>query len=124
MIVLLSGAYLSDPSRPSPLLAAMAWVEGTVLGTVATTVAILCVAMVGLLMLGGRLDIRRGLTVVLGCFVLFGASTIVSGFRGAIGSVQRTSIPSSHVTSELPAPIPSASPPAYDPYAGASVIHR
>ena len=38
-------------------------------------------ASVGLLMLTGRINWRFGATVVLGLFILFGASAIVGGIR-------------------------------------------
>jgi type IV secretory pathway VirB2 component (pilin) len=41
--------------------------------------------MVGFMMLNGRINWRMGATVVLGCFILFGAATIVGGIRAAAG---------------------------------------
>jgi type IV secretory pathway VirB2 component (pilin) len=43
------------------------------------------VAVVGFMMLSGRLNWRYGATVIVGCFVLFGAATIVGGIRSAAG---------------------------------------
>jgi len=48
-----------DLSDTNALTAALAWLQGTLLGTVATTVAIIAVAAVGFLMLTGRIDVRR-----------------------------------------------------------------
>ena len=46
----------------------------------------IAVGAVGLMMLTGRIDWRRGLTVVLGAFILFGAVAIVAGVRSiAVG---------------------------------------
>ena len=73
-----------DPLQPGAIGSAVGWVEGTLLGTVATTVAVIAVATVGFLMLTGRIDIRRATQVVLGCFILIGASTIASGIFGAV----------------------------------------
>lgn len=81
----MSLAALSDAPGSSALVAALSWLEGTVLGAIATAVAVTSVASVGLLLLMGRLDVRRGMTVIAGCFVLFGASAIVGGVRGAVG---------------------------------------
>ena len=39
------------------------------------------------LMLTGRMDWRRGLTVVVGCFVIFGAVSIVAGIRSLSGGL-------------------------------------
>jgi type IV secretion system protein VirB2 len=59
----------------------MNWIQGTLLGNLATTAAVIAVAAVGFLMLTGRIDWRRGLTVVIGCFIVFGAVSIVAGIR-------------------------------------------
>jgi len=53
------------------------------LGTVATVIAVIAVASVGLLMLTGRMNWRYGATVILGCFILFGAASIVGGIQSA-----------------------------------------
>ena len=71
----------ADPAGSSPLIAALTWVQGTLLGNLATTAAVIAVAAVGFFMLTGRIDWRRGLTVIIGCFVIFGAVAIVSGIR-------------------------------------------
>ena len=72
---------VADPQGSSPLLAALQWVQGTLLGNLATTAAVIAVAVVGYMMLAGRLEWRRGLMVVLGAFVIFGAVSIVAGIR-------------------------------------------
>ena len=71
----------ADPAGSSPLIAALTWVQGTLLGNVATSAAVIAVAAVGFLMLTGRIEWRRGLTVIVGCFVIFGAVAIVAGIR-------------------------------------------
>jgi len=68
-----------------PIVAALGWLQGTLLGNVATTVAVMAVAAVGFMMLTGRLSWRFGATVILGCFILFGASAIVAGIQQAAG---------------------------------------
>lgn len=73
--------FSGDPEGSSPLIAALQWIEGTLLGNLATTAAVIAVAMVGFLMLTGRIEWRRGLTVVVGCFIIFGATAIVAGIR-------------------------------------------
>ena len=62
-------------------MAAINWIEGTLLGNVATTVAVIAVAIVGFMMLTGRMNWRHGATVILGCFILFGAASIVAGIQ-------------------------------------------
>lgn len=117
---------LTDPPGSSVVVAAVAWLQGTLLGTIATTVAIVAVASVGLMMLAGRVNIRYGLTVVAGCFILFGASTIVAGIQASLAGADRAPRPA---TPEQPPPMvalpPAPPPPANnDPYAGASVPAR
>jgi type IV secretion system protein VirB2 len=73
----------SDPRGSGPILAAVNWVQGTLLGNVATAVAVVAVAVVGFMMLSGRMNWRHGITVILGCFVLFGAAAIVAGIQAA-----------------------------------------
>jgi len=70
-----------DPAGSGPIVSALAWLQGTLLGNVATAVAVIAVAMVGFMMLTGRVNWRFGATVIVGCFVLFGASAIVSGIQ-------------------------------------------
>lgn len=72
---------LSDPSGSGPIVSAVQWLQGTLLGTVATVVAVIAVACVGFLMLTGRINWRYGAVVVLGCFILFGAVSIVAGIQ-------------------------------------------
>jgi type IV secretory pathway VirB2 component (pilin) len=76
-----------DPAGSSPLIAALDWVQGTLLGNLATAAAVIAVAAVGFMMLTGRMDWRRGLTVVIGCFIIFGAVSIVAGIRGLAGGL-------------------------------------
>jgi type IV secretion system protein VirB2 len=76
---------MNDPAGSGPILAALGWVQGTLLGHVATMVAVIAVAMVGFMMLTGRINWRLGATVVMGCFILFGATTIVAGIQAAAG---------------------------------------
>jgi type IV secretory pathway VirB2 component (pilin) len=81
-----SAAYAqSDPQGSGPIVAALAWLQGTLLGNVATAVAVMAVAAVGFMMLTGRLNWRFGATVIIGVFILFGAGTIVAGIQGAAG---------------------------------------
>jgi type IV secretion system protein VirB2 len=72
---------LSDPAGSGPIVGAVRWLEGTLLGTIATVVAVIAVASVGFLMLTGRINWRYGATVILGCFILFGAASIVAGIQ-------------------------------------------
>jgi hypothetical protein len=116
------------------------WLQNTLLGTVATTVAVICVATVGLMMLSGRIDLRRGGSVVVGCFILFGASSIAAGIQGFAAGAPTSADPVLQVepwaapAPPVQAPLPLASPPdpyglappaaPADPYAGAAVPAR
>lgn len=71
----------SDPQGSGVLVSAVDWLQGTLLGTVATVVAVIAVATVGFMMLTGRINWRYGVTVIIGCFILFGASSIVAGIH-------------------------------------------
>jgi type IV secretory pathway VirB2 component (pilin) len=118
---------LSDisSSGSDAVVSATQWIEGAFLGSLATAIAILAVAGIGLLMLTGRVDLRRGAAVVVGCFILFGASTIASALQSlAIGgeNLKADYGPPIAVVATRPAitappPVPALS----DPYAGASV---
>lgn len=76
---------LADPAGSGPIVSAVQWLQGTLLGTVATVVAVIAVACVGFLMLTGRINWRHGGVVILGCFILFGAVSIVAGIRSTAG---------------------------------------
>ena len=75
----------ANPQGSGPIVAALGWLQGTLLGNVATAVAVMAVAAVGFMMLTGRLNWRFGATVIIGCFILFGAGAIVAGIRQTAG---------------------------------------
>ena len=110
--------------EPSVLVAAATWISNLLTGTVATAIATLAVAGAGFLMLSGRIALRRGLTIVAGCFVLFGAQNIATGLM-----TLRSDEPPPIAEMAVPVPTPTApvippQPNVYDPYAGASVPIR
>lgn len=76
-------AQTANPQGSGPIVAALSWLQGTLMGNVATAVAVMAVAAVGFMMLTGRLNWRFGATVIIGCFVLFGAGAIVTGIQSA-----------------------------------------
>lgn len=122
-----SGA-LGDPGGSGAIVAAVQWLQNTLLGTVATTVAVISVATVGLMMLSGRVDLRRGASVVLGCFILFGASSIAAGIRsvatGDPASPEAAYSVEPWLPPQPPAPPPVRRPAPADPFAGAAVPNR
>ena len=77
-----------DPQGSGAISGALGWIQGTLLGSVATAVAVIAVASVGLLMLTGRMNWRFGATVVIGLFILFGSAAIVGGIRGVAESTR------------------------------------
>ncbi len=120
----LASASLADPLASNPLATAMGWLQGTLLGTLATAVAVIAVAALGMMMLTGRLNLKRGATTILGCFILFGAPSIATG---VLAMREQTSSPTqmSGASHTLPPPFPTPIPtPAFDPYAGASLQPR
>jgi type IV secretory pathway VirB2 component (pilin) len=72
-----------DPQGSGVIVGAVQWLQGTLLGTVATVLAVIAVAVVGMLMLSGRINWRHGTVVILGCFILFGATGIVVGIQSS-----------------------------------------
>lgn len=72
-----------DPEGSGVIVSAVSWLQGTLLGTVATVVAVIAIAAVGFMMLTGRVNWRYGAVVILGCFILFGAASIVAGIQSA-----------------------------------------
>ena len=78
-----AAAQSVNPQGSGPILAAVNWMQATLLGNVATGVAVIAVAIVGLMMLTGRMNWRHGITVIIGCFILFGAAAIVAGIQVA-----------------------------------------
>lgn len=99
---------------------ALSWVAHLMTGSIATAVAVVAVASLGFAMIQGRLVWRDAMRVALGCFVLLGAPMLAGDvLHAALGERQA-------FTSSVPRPavinLP-ASPPQYDPYAGAALPH-
>ncbi|RSV43818.1 hypothetical protein CA234_03530 [Sphingomonas sp. ABOLE] len=126
-VLTLAAMPLSEPLQQSSLLAAEDWVQGALLGSIGTAAAVIAVAAMGFLLLAGRLSVRRGLTVIAGCFVLFGSSTIAQGIMSGLGiGSGATQSQMAPVSVEAPSPLAAVPTPApshvpYDPYAGAAV---
>lgn len=91
------------------------------LGEMALGVCVVAVAFIGALMLTGRLPLREGGRVVVGCFVLMGAPVIAAGFvAGRGGEVAPPNLPPP-IAAEAESPRPNLPPANFDPYAGASL---
>ncbi len=115
-------ASLADAPPTGAISAAASWVSDLLFGPLATTIAVIAIAWVGFSMLSGRIEIRRGLAVVFGCFLLFGARGIADSLRFSAmneGAPIAASVPPSP---NFAKPQPAANTPnGYDPYAGAAV---
>lgn len=79
-MALVPAQSLFEPQGNSAIADAAAWISGTLLGSLAIGLCVIAVAAIGLIMLSGHLPVRRGMHVVLGCFVLLGAPTIAAAF--------------------------------------------
>ncbi len=105
-------------SDHSSILTAVQWLQELVLGSLATTLAVIFTAWLGVAMLGGQIDYRRAIRLFLGMFILFGAPTISAGLRRAmLGAEEATSL----VSKDAAPPLKHSSLPSFDPYAGAAV---
>ena len=124
IVVAIPQASLTDAPPASAIASAANWVNDLLFGPLATVIAVIAIAWIGFAMLSGRVDVRRGLSVVLGCFLLFGARGIADGLRSsAVSDGARTA------SAVPPPPVYPAAPPAaanntnaFDPYAGAAVM--
>ena len=115
---------LADRPATSVLAADAQWIEHLITGSLAATLAIIAVALVGFAMFDGRLPVRRGATVLMGCFILFGAPAIAHGLlrfvlSGSEPPIAANTAPGVQIPPNLPQQSQSANP--FDPYAGASV---
>lgn len=104
----------------TPMVESARWIEVVMLGEIALGVCGLAVAFIGVLMLTGRLPLREGGRIVVGCFVLLGASVIAAGVLELAVSPLNARQPDLYpnVRSTLRQELPEAS---YNPYAQASV---
>ena len=76
-------AQVGSPRGSGPIVNAVGWMQDVLLGQIATTVAVIAIAFVGFMMLTGRMNWKHGITVIIGCFVIFGATAIVAGIQMA-----------------------------------------
>ncbi len=72
----------TDPQGSGVVVNARRWMQGTLLGTVATA-AVIAITSVDFLKLTGRMNWRHGGVVILGWFILFGPASIVAGIQSA-----------------------------------------
>jgi type IV secretion system protein VirB2 len=113
-------SLLASPGA-SPLVTTTRWIDGVLLGEVALGVGVLAVAIIGAHMLTGKLPLRQGVRVVIGCFVLLGAPVISAAFTDLMDSDMRGTQPEIPTIAELAPTRPEPPPVQYNPYAQASV---
>lgn len=125
LLSILGSVSLAEPPSPGVLRPAALWVEGILTGTLASVLAVIAVATLGFALLSGRIDIRRGLTVLVGCFILFGAPAIAVGLRSlADATSSDDDATGAQPSDQTPIATMPANPNYFDPYAGASVPSR
>lgn len=123
MIIAVIQASLTDPGPASAITSATNWVSDLLFGPLATVIAVIAIASIGFAMLTGRIDLRRGLAVVLGCFLLFGARGVADSLRYLTAGdevLPNYSVPSPPTFTKAPFSANTAN--AFDPYAGAAVM--
>ena len=112
--------YDLQASESSVISASANWIAGTLTGTLGLSVTVVAVAWFGFMMLRGSLDIGRGLRIVMGCFVLFGAPSIAQGLL-ELARIGEGSRPTATVQPIAAPDATSPKPQGFDPYAGAAV---
>ncbi|MEM9501419.1 MAG: TrbC/VirB2 family protein [Pseudomonadota bacterium] len=113
---------LFEPASASPVALndSVSWIDAVLFGEIALGLCVLAVASVGAVMLTGRLPLRNGLRVVVGCFVLLAAPMIASGLIEIGSNTVPEIVPSEPPAIDNP-PRDELPPASYDPYAGASL---
>jgi len=76
--VTLAPVSLFDKPIQPVLGGASEWVRGLLGGTLATSLCVIAIALLGFLLLAGRLRVPRSVEVVLGCFLLLGAGLVAA----------------------------------------------
>ncbi len=111
---------LLEPTGSSSLTVLARWIEGVLLGDLAVILAIIAVALVGLLLVTGRFAARQAAQVAIGIAIVFGAPTIAAGLLGAAdrGASPAPQMASSETEASPRGDLP---PGNYNPYAGAAL---
>jgi type IV secretory pathway VirB2 component (pilin) len=95
---------LFKASGGTPLVEAARWIEGSMMGNIALGLCVVAVAFIGAMMLTGQMQLREGMRVVIGCFVLLGAPVIATGSMrvGSGKDYPSPPVPPIAVPSEIP----------------------
>lgn len=100
---------------------AVDWWAALLSGSFATSIAVLALAGLGFAMLRGEVSLRRGIRVVVGCFILCGAPTIAQGLMAAASGHAADRAQNEPAAIRIPPPPKAQSEPnPFDPYAGAA----
>ena len=102
---------------------ATAWILGLLSGSLVTLLLTIAVAGFGLSMLSGTVSTRRGIELVLGCFVLVGSAQIARSLVEVAQAGQAPAPAIAPMVAEIPArpdlpPAPVSAGDPFDPYAG------
>lgn len=108
----------------SVIATALEWMTNALVGEISTSLGVLAIAALGFTMLAGRLSLRRGMTVFVGCFILFGAPAIASGLLGGARAADGTVGASTDLAPPIALPPATVLQPIEDPYAGASIVSQ
>ena len=109
--------------QPDSFSSGSAWFQAVLSGAGVTGITAIAIAALGVVMMTGRIDLRRIGRAVLGAFLFFGASAIASEMLRSAQSVgSNASITNDpdllRASSEpLPRAEPSRTPQPFDPYA-------
>lgn len=112
---------LGTPISPGALVTAANWLQQVVAGNAAMLLGVIAVAVLGLGMFNGQLPVRRGLVVVAGCFLLFGAPSIGRALLGLPNAEPKEVAASEGEPVPKPVSLPAV-PIDRDPYAGAGLV--
>ena len=114
-------ASLFDPPAKGVLENAVGWINAVLLGELAVGLCVLAVAILGMLMLTGRLPLRQGGHVILGCFVLLGAPIIAAQIVGISQERRHYVVLPQPIVSEVLPPREDLPQANYNPYASATM---
>jgi len=119
---MISPESLFDPATGNIFREAFGWLAALLGGPLVTALAVLAIALFGLLLLRGRLRLERAGLVLIGAFMLFGAvaisSAMVDRAQHQIGN-QKAVVTAAPPSPQPVNPVLPSQP--FDPYAGASL---
>lgn len=105
-----------------PIANSVSWIADTLLGELAISLCVVAVALVGFSMLTGRLSLRRGARVVLGCFILLGAPVLAANLTGLAQDSGPPSAVVFDVYGDTLGPREELAPAVFDPDAPSFVV--